>query len=521
MDESATGRQDRVLSFAHVTKTFGATTALSDVSMDVLSGQIHALLGHNGSGKSTLIKILSGYFQPDMGSVTVGGRKLTYPIGSRELRELGVGILQQDVGLVPSLSVVDNLLISSADTAGFGWIKRRAEKQTVAELFESFGMSIDPERTVQSLRPAERVVTGILRALRHLDGGGERHRLIVLDEPTSSLDADGVERLFGVMRKLADEGAGVLFVTHRLDEVLGVAHQVTVLRDGRVYASDAVTKLTKESLAKLITGEADVPRSAMVLHNIVSHEARSPRPAVEAVINGPGLRGPAEITIRSGEVLGVTGVEGSGYQLIPSYLYGAREMTAGRVAINGKTIRHPRPDRCVREGIGFVSGDRARAGGAPRASVLENLTLPTLDSYVRGGGVISGVRERAAAARMLETYDVRPRLIDISFGALSGGNQQKALVARRLESKPDVLLLDEPTTGVDVKVREDLFNIFRAFTRAGGSILFASAQYEDIVRVADRVIVFKDGAQVAELERDITIEKILSACYGLEPNVEM
>jgi ribose transport system ATP-binding protein len=502
-----------------LSKAFGGTRALDGVSLEVGPGEVHALVGQNGSGKSTLIKILSGYHAPDRGSVTAWGEGLAFPISAPALRRLGIAFVHQDLGLVDTMSVLENLRVGRYETGFAGHVRWRSEGARTRELLRRFDLLIDPMLPVGRLSRVERTIVAIVRALQGVE---ERPAaLLVLDEPTASLPRHEVEILFETVRRVRDSGSSVIFVSHDMDEVFSIADRVTVLRDGRVVATRATAELDEPTLVALLVGSAR-PTTALPLAGVPTTskdvvgwqggggKGRSPLLRVRG-LDGSTVHG-VSLEVSPGEVLGLTGLLGAGHDEVPYLVFGARRPRSGTVSIDGVELA-PDPISCGRAGVALLPGDRRRLSGIPRATVRENVTIAHLDRF--GGAVRLDLRrERTAVEQILDRFDVRPREPERPLFTLSGGNQQKALLARCLAARPRLLLLHEPTQGVDVGARASILAMLRDAAEAGTAIVYASSEHQDLAQVCDRVIVFRRGRPAATLAGDaLTPESILAHCY--------
>jgi ribose transport system ATP-binding protein len=490
----------------NLAKRFGATVALDDVSLEIEAGEVHGLVGQNGSGKSTLIKILSGYHAPDGGSVAVHGERVRPPIPPRELRQLGIEFVHQDLGLVGTMSVLENLRVGRYATGRLGRIRWRAERATALRLLRRFELDADPDTPVERLSQTERAIVAIARAVHDV----EEHRgsgLLVLDEPTAALPASEVGRLFDAVRTIARDGSAVLIVTHNLEEVFEITDRVSVLRDGRVVAVRPTAELDERRLIELIVG-----RDLGDAYPVVASSARSKAMEVRD-LRGAGVHG-VSFVVRRGEILGLTGLAGAGHDDVPYLVCGARRAEAGTIAVGDARLDDPSPERARRAGVALLPADRQRQSAILRATVRENVTLPGLAAFRRRPLGLDHGRERTAVQQVLANFDVRPRDPEQRMLTLSGGNQQKALLGRCLRMDPRVLLLHEPTQGVDVGARRGIFEILSGAAAAGTAIVYASTEYEDLAHVCDRVLVFRRGRAIAELQGDaLTSEAILAHCY--------
>jgi ribose transport system ATP-binding protein len=482
------------LSVWHVSKNFPGTRALDDVSIDVTGGTIHCLLGANGSGKSSLIKILAGVYQADPGgTVTVGTDTVDADRTSPEwARSSGLHFVHQDLAIFNSLSVAENLAIgrgfpTNPATKAIRWRALRRHARTVLARFD---VDVDPRRLVGELRPAGRTMVAIARALQDQSDASEG--VLILDEPTVSLPAVEVDVLFDALKRYAQAGQTIVYVTHRLDEVTRIADRVTVLRDGRVAATLDGAEVTKDRLVELIVGRAldHDPASGSTLGG------EDLALEVSELTAGP-LRG-VSFGLRRGEVLGIAGLVGSGRTSILTTLFGLQPPVHGTVKLDGEVVSFRDIDAAMDAGLGFVPEDRSESAFVTM-SLRENLSAAEVSKYWRG----FRLRDRAEAA------DARQSIADFSikaiserqpFATLSGGNQQKAIVARWLRRRPKILLLDEPTQGVDVEARAEIYRLVREAVASGTSVIVVTADLEELARVSDRVIVLTQGRISAEVQ---------------------
>jgi ribose transport system ATP-binding protein len=496
----------------NLSKSFGGVRVLHNVGFTVNRGEIHGLVGRNGSGKSTLIKILSGYHHPDHGgSLRVAGSDVSLPVAPGRSHRLGLSFVHQDLGLTPGMTIMENVRIDRFDT-GFGWrIRWRRERERVRRDLKRFGIEASPSRLIRDTSPVDRALVALVRALTQLEGvdGG----VLVLDEPTAYLPFDGVGRLFDATREAARNGTGVIFVSHRLEEITTLTDRVSVLRDGHLAGTVDTPGVTESRLIEMIAGGTLV--ETVRGHAVVGDQA---------ILRVDGLSGTAvrgvSFMLRRGEVLGLTGLIGMGHEEVPYLLFGARPASAGAVELGGHDVRFKglTPGKAMQAGMALVPADRQGASGVAQLSLRENVTLPTIDRHF----VLAALnkrRETAQTRALLEQYGVRPPAPGRQLGTLSGGNQQKALLAKWFQRLPKVLLLHEPTQGVDVGAREDIFREIRDVAETHGTgILFVSSDYDDFARICDRVLVFRYGAVVGELSgASLTRERIIEACYSTTP----
>ena len=504
-----------VLSARGFSKTFSGKTVLRDLDLDVLPGEVHGLLGENGSGKSTFIKILAGFHAPDDGaSLAVGGKPVSLPLDPREPHLLGLSFVHQDLGLVPEMTVLENLRVGSYET-GFGWrIRWRRERGRVREALRQFGLDhVSPGAEVGSLREVERAMVAIVRAFERLKG--LERGVLVLDEPTAYLPRDGVERLFDAIRTAARSGFGILFVTHRLEEVRALTDRVTILRDGEHAGTADTASLSERELIERILGRSlgELYPSA---HQVRGELALSARDVSGSLVNS------FSVDLHRGEVIGLTGLLGMGQEQVPHLLFGSQRARGGEVLLGGKTYELHRltPRRAIDAGIALLPANRLREGAAQAATVVENVTLPTVGRYFTGG-LLHHRRERRAVGERLREFKVVPPEPNRLFASLSGGNQQKALLAKWFSTRPQIFLLHEPTQGVDIGAKQQIFGQIRDLAQAGGAVIIASTEYEDLAHLCDRVLVVRDGDVVAELRgADLTEHRIVEQCFASERAAE-
>lgn len=494
-----------------LSKTYPGQVALRDASLSVAGGEVHALVGQNGSGKSTLIKLLGGYVKADHGSrVAFDGRPVDLWSAPAEVRRR-LRIVHQDLGLVPTLSTIENLGLGRGwETSAGGRIAWRAEAARAQEELLRFGLAPDVRRPVATLSAAERAAVAIVRALR--DWNPDERGVLVLDEPTASLNRREVDALFREVRRVTAAGNGVIFVSHILDEVLELADRVTVLRDGVVVAAGVPTaELDQDRLVELIVGRR------------VGGATRDRRdstlapPVLEATgLFGITLRG-LTLTIHRGEVLGVAGLVGSGRDELAGCLYGATPRFAGKVLVDKRKV-FASPRDAIRAGMAFVPADRKSLGLVPNDRLVEHVPLPRLGPLQRRGRLLHRAT-RQEVRFWIRRLDVQPPIIGRRMEKFSGGNQQKAVLARWLRTEPKVLLLDEPTQGVDIGAKAGIYATVHEAAADGMAVLMASSDAEELVEHCDRVLVLRGGMLAAELVGDdITEERIVAETLGSTSN---
>jgi len=503
------------LELRNLSKSFGGVRALDGVDLRVEAGEVHGLLGENGSGKSTLIKVLAGYHVPDDGTLSVYGEPVRLPLRPGQFRSLGMDFVHQDLGLIPSLSVIENLYVSELTSARHGvHISWTRERRRAAETFERYGLAIDPRAKVAALTPVERALLAIVRAVEgmraNLAATGLGGGILVLDEPTVFLPRTGIDSLFALVREVAASGASVVFVSHDLDEVREITHRTTVLRDGRVVGTVVTAETSESELVRLIVGR-HLELLEPMPHNPLGKEVGI---AVEGLTGGT-LRD-LSIELHEGEVLGLTGLVGSGFEEVPYFLFGAWRPERGRLRIAGTDLDLTglTPAQALGAGVALVPADRQADGVVGSLPVYDNILLRSLRGFFRTG-VLRRVKMLREAGRMMRDFDVRPPDPRMTFASLSGGNQQKALLAKWLHRQPRLLLLHEPTQGVDVGARQQIFGLVRDAAAKGTSVVCASSDYEQLAAICDRVLILARGRVVEQVVGDaVTKERITERCYN-------
>lgn len=508
-NSASTGAE--LLKITGLKKAFAGVPALRGVDLDIQAGEIHGLLGANGCGKSTLIKILAGFYSADDGEISINGIEHKLPLGPRGLSDSGVAFVHQDLGLVSSLTVLEHMALdSNGAMSGLHRISWKQERSRVEKLLNRFDLELNVDAKVDTLSPVEKAMVAIVRAVGHQEEiTGHAGSLLVLDEPTVFLPRDEIDILFSLLHKLKDQGDSVLLVSHDLDEVLEITDRVTVFRDGTLVGTRYTAECSRQDVVEMILGARDVQGKRQETKARFDIE---PRLAARE-LDGERVRS-LSIELRAGEVVGVTGLAGSGFEELPELLFGTRTWRAGTVTVNGKDVKLPTPQVMMSNGVVLVPSDRKANGGAQDLTVLENLSLPFFSQYA-GGWRINWDSLRAQARAISEKFNVKPQNIDLELGKLSGGNQQKALLGKWLETKPKVMLLNEPTQGVDIGARKEIFKLLREAVNEDMAILCATSDYEQLVELADRVLILADGEVREELHgSEITKESMAESIYS-------
>jgi ribose transport system ATP-binding protein len=489
-------------------KSFAGVTALDGASLSIAPGEAHALIGQNGAGKSTLIKILTGVYRCDAGEVRLAGAPFK-PVGPREAQAGGVSAIFQELNLIPLRSVTENIRLGHMPRTRLGLVDwRRAHDEAQAALGR-LGVEIDVRRPLGAYDTALRQLVAIARAV------SLEARLVVMDEPTSSLDAREVETLFGVIRALKASGVSVLYVTHFLDELFEVCDRVTVMRDGGTVGVHRITETTKLGLiAEMLGRRLEEIEAAGLTAFGGAGEASMGEPLLEAlgVSAAPRLKR-LTATVRRGEILGLGGLLGAGRTEAARAIFGADRRTEGEVKVKGRPLPPGSPRAAIRAGLGFLTEDRKSDGIVPERSIRENMTLALLPRLARTGR-IPEAEERRIVERFIAALGVKAAHMDQPIRELSGGNQQKVLLARWLAAGSDALILDEPTRGVDVGAKREIQRIIRDRVAEGAGVVLISSEFEELVEGADRIIVMQDGRATGELRNPGVTEQALIAAVA-------
>ncbi|WP_394429047.1 sugar ABC transporter ATP-binding protein [Streptomyces sp. SGAir0957] len=481
-----------LLTMSGITKSFPGVRALDGVDLEVQAGEVHCLLGQNGAGKSTLIKVLAGAHQPDEGSITWRSEQVTLRSPIAAMR-LGIATIYQELDLVEGLSVAENVFLGHEPTSAGFVVRGKDARATTAALLKRLGHGeIDPGTLVGDLSAAGQQIVSMARALSH------DVRLIVMDEPSAALDPDEVDNLFRIVESLTADGVAVVYISHRLEEIRRIGDRVTVLKDGRAVAGGLPAKDTPtRDVVALMTG-----RNVEYVFPERPSSGAAPSTSAEPVLHAENLSRdgefePLDLTLRSGEIVGLAGLVGSGRSEILETIYGARKPTTGHVTVEGRTLRPGSVRAAVRAGLGLAPEERKAQGLLMLESVTRNVSVSSMSRFSYGGWVDRG-RENEAAHKVTRELSLRPDNPAVPVRTLSGGNQQKAVLARWLLRGCKVLLLDEPTRGVDVGARAELYAVIRRLADEGLAVLLVSSEVPEVLGLADRVLVLREGRVVHE-----------------------
>lgn len=497
--------QDPVLRMENISKAFPGVQALLDVDLELAAGEVLALVGENGAGKSTLMKILSGAYRKDAGRIFVNGQEVDIR-GPEHAQRLGIAIIYQEFNLAPNQSVAANIFMAREPRRpGLGrlFVDRGRMEREAKEHLARVGARVSAATVVRDLSVAEQQMVEIAKAL------AVEARIIVMDEPTSALGEDEVETLFQIIKALKDQGIGVIFITHRLEEVFRIGDRVLILRDGREVGCMPLQEATPDRVIELMVGR----ELGDLFHK---EEAEIGGPLLE--VQGLGGKGVAEdvsFTLRRGEILGFAGLVGAGRTETVRLLFGADAKDAGEIRVGGQLVKVESPRDALAAGMGFVPEDRAKHGLILRMSVLENIVLPTLDRYARLGAWLDRLALRKTARQYVSKLNIRTPRLEQQTKFLSGGNQQKTVVAKWLASQPRVLIMDEPTRGIDVGAKAEVHALMSQLAREGVGIIMISSELPEILGMSDRILVMSEGRVAAILDREeATQETIMAYASG-------
>lgn len=491
-----------------LTKTYGALTALSDASLTLKPGEVRALVGANGAGKSTLIKILTGAIRPTAGEIEIAG-EIVSPGNPRQMLELGIACIYQHSNLVPAMSVLDNLYLGRQPTRGWGLLDRRRQRSDAEVLLRRYGIDLDLDARVRDLTTVKRKEVEIAKALA-LDA-----RILLMDEPTAWLSHSEVERLFRTIRMLQARGVGIVYISHILDELFAVCDTVTILRDGRVVEDCLVGEITRLELVRKFIGERLAAEASDR-----SEATRRPRGTGEVRLScerltRDGVFADISFDVCAGEIFCITGLIGAKRSELVRAIFGADRFNSGRVLVRNEDVTPDGPRRSIERGIGFVPEDRHRDGLMLNMSVEQNLSMATL-GLVSRFGVLGSRRLREIADRQIAELRILPPDPGREVRHLSGGNQQKVLIGKWLERSPDILILDEPTVGVDVGAKSELYAILRRLRDSGCAILVVSSDMEEVMTISDRIMVMRMGRVQGIYEAGKVTEQEVVAYVGGE-----
>lgn len=487
-----------VVSLQGISKRFPGVLAVDKVDLDILPGEVHVVAGENGAGKSTLMKLLSQVERPSSGEILISNQPVTFH-GPRHAQSLGVAMVYQEFALAPHLTVAQNLFLGR-EPVRFGFVNRRTERGKARELLERVGLDIGPDRLVSSLSVAEQQRVEIAKALA-IDA-----RVVIMDEPTATLTEREIEELFNVIRELTSQGIAILYISHRLDEIFQIADRVTVMRDGCVVATLPINELDEEKLIRLMVGR-DIrdlyPKPEIDIGKVVLK--------VRDITRGNIISG-CSFDLRAGEILGFAGLVGAGRTELARAVFGADSIDSGKIELEGREIQIDSPRTAIKAGIGYLTEDRKGEGLALELGIDQNITLANLPMRY---GFIDGGAERRIALYRKDQLNIRSHSIRRKVQLLSGGNQQKVVVAKWLETKARVLFFDEPARGIDVGAKVEMFELIGELAKEGRGIVLISSYLPELLNMCDRILVMRGGHIAGEVNREaFSEERIIALATG-------
>lgn len=479
-----------MLTISNMSKSFPGVKALSEVQLDVKSGEIHALVGENGAGKSTLTRIIAGVHQPDEGSIEFDG-EIVHWASPATAKAAGIHVIYQEFVLFPNLTVAENIFLGHERRGFLNGIDHARTLQDAKDLLGRLGVDIDPDALVAELSVADQQMVEIAKALVH------KVKLLILDEPTAVIAGHEVELLFGRLRALRDDGVAIIYISHRLEEIFDLCDRVTVFKDGQFVATEPVSAMTHDSLVALMVGrdmtELFPPKAKSGEDRQIVLKAKD--------VSVKGRVHMASIELRAGEITALSGMVGAGRTELAMALFGGIPMVSGEVTIDGETLRKITPAIAIQKGIGLLTEDRKGQGLAMLSDVATNITASDLNAVSKSGWLDQS-KERAIAASEIETYRIACRGPQGAVLTMSGGNQQKVLVARWARTSKKVIIMDEPTRGVDVGAKAEIYRIMRQLAERGLAVLMISSEMPEVIGLADRVYVMREGVITGQLKAD-------------------
>ena len=498
---SQNNEQQALLVMKGITKSFPGVLACDNVDFSVNKGEVHALIGENGAGKSTLIKVLSGSQPASSGEIWYDGRTLGQ-YSPLEAMKIGISVIYQEFNLFPEMMVYENIFFGKEKTAG-GMVDVKAMVESARNTFQKLGMGIDPKALVKNLSIAEQQMTEIAKAVTN------EVKLIVMDEPSATLTNKELEHLFTLIRKLREEGTSIIYISHRMEEIFEIADRVTVMRDGKCVATKQVSQSSRDELIRLMVGRAitsEYPYEpgisdelALEVTNLCSDKVRN-----------------ASLTVKKGEVVGIAGLVGAGRTELARALFGA-DRAVGEIKVNGRPVRIRSPKDAIAAGIVLLPEDRKQHGLLLRQTILDNVTFTVLGRYAKLGFWVDDKRCEAVTKKYIDVLRIKTPSLKQTAGNLSGGNQQKVVLAKWLATESNILIFDEPTRGIDVGAKREIYEIIADLKRQGKSIIMISSELPEIIGMSDRVYVMYRGHVAGELQRsEISQEHVLKIAVGEE-----
>jgi inositol transport system ATP-binding protein len=495
--------QDYLLTVRGLTKTFSGVKALDNVELNVRKGEVHALMGENGAGKSTLMKILMGLLAPDSGEIKLNGQELRNG-NVHEAMKRGISMIHQEIMAIPELTVAQNIFLGRETTGGlFGWLNDKRLNQQAKQLLDQMGVDIRPDTPMKYLSVAEMQMVEIAKAISN------DAKVIIMDEPTSALSDKEVGTLFSIIRDLKQKGVAIIYISHKMDEIFTISDTITVLRDGKYIGTKPADELDIDTLITMMVGrelESLFPPSSIRKGKEVLSVRSLNRPDVFTDIN---------FAVHEGEVLGIAGLMGAGRTEIVRAIFGLDRISSGEIFIKGQPVSIRSPQDAIQHGIGYVSEDRKGWGFVPHLSVKQNITLSSLQNHTKGL-LLQEKSETDAASKMITDLRIKTAGPDQQVMYLSGGNQQKVVIGKVLLASPDVIILDEPTRGIDIGAKAEIYKLINQLKTNGIAIIMISSELPEILGLSDRIMVLTKGKQVAVLSKEEATQETIMA-YAMQP----
>ncbi|NDV11583.1 sugar ABC transporter ATP-binding protein [Crenobacter caeni] len=484
-----------------IAKSFGPVNVLKDVAFSLAAGEIHALMGENGAGKSTLMKILTGLYRADAGQIAVAGETVNIR-DPKHAESLGIAIMHQELNLIPELTVAENLFLGREKTVGAGLLDMGTMRRLSREYLSRLAVELDPDAEVGTLSIGQQQMIEIARAL------SLNARVLIMDEPTAALTEREIDALFKVIRELRADGVGIVYVSHRMEEIFALCDRISVLRDGEFVGTERIVDTSLDHVVQMMVGRELGERFPK---REVSHGVERLR--VEHLSDGRHIED-ISFSVRAGEVVGIAGLMGAGRTEIARTLFGLNKRAGGRIFVDGAEVKITKPSDAIAYGVGFVTEDRKAQGLVLEMSVRENITLPLVPTMGRTGIVAKG-EEKSLVARCIDMLKIRTRDAELEVKSLSGGNQQKVVLAKWLSLKPRVLILDEPTRGVDIGGKAEIYQIINQLAFDGVAVVVISSELPEVLGISDRILVMHEGRLAGEIAAaDATQESIMHLATG-------
>ncbi len=486
-----------ILRMQKISKSFPGVQALKNVNFTLESGHIHALVGENGAGKSTLVKIISGVYEADSGDIFLEGKKIKFK-DANDAVSAGISTVHQDLIVFPDLSVLENLFIDNYSVPSTGFIKWKNLKKIAVEAMEEFSISLPLEQEARNLSAPMRKLLQILRALL------KKPKILILDEPTAALTMDEAKMLFTNLRRLKNKGIGIIYISHLLEEIFQLADEVTVLRNGEEIITDEVSNLKLSDIVK-----------AMIGRELQSYYPRRKSKIGQTVVSvtnlSSGILKNIDIEVKKGEILGIAGILGSGRTTLAKTLFGITPLQKGEIFLNGNRLNIKSPVDAINAGIVYIPEDRQRQGLILQENVRFNISLPNLKLTMTKHGFIDKIKEESIAEKAIHDFGIEPPFPDFQCLHLSGGNQQKTVLSKWTLRNADVIIMDEPTQGIDVGTKNHIYIFMNEFASRGKAIIFISSDFNELINMCDRIIVLRKGVIVGELSKtDFSLEKVVA-----------